>query len=185
MKYVYCVRNVVNEKRYVGQTYSLSQREYQHFSEGRKNTSDHPLYRSMRKHGLENFKFEVLEECSDSLINEREIHWISYFDSTNPDKGYNLTRGGQEIKAETRKKLSEALKGNKHCLGRVLSPEHAAKIKNNWLISQERKLGKRDVVTEMRTCVCGKQFEVTFARNRKAYVKKNCSRSCANARTKG
>jgi hypothetical protein len=45
---------------------------------------------------------EVIEECEDSLINEREIYWISHFDSTNHEKGYNLSKGGQGHSDETR-----------------------------------------------------------------------------------
>lgn len=29
-----------------------------------------------------------------TLLNQREIYWIEYYDSTNKDKGYNITKGG-------------------------------------------------------------------------------------------
>lgn len=37
------------------------------------------LYNAMRKHGIENFSFEVIEECSSLELNEREIYWIEYY----------------------------------------------------------------------------------------------------------
>jgi hypothetical protein len=49
-------------------------------------------------------------------LNDREIFWISYYNSTNPDKGYNCTKGGdgnsvaREVKTSTRNKISEANK---------------------------------------------------------------------------
>ena len=50
----------------------------------------------MRKYGIENFTFEIIEECSQEQLNEREIYWISYYDSFNKEKGYNMTPGGSE-----------------------------------------------------------------------------------------
>lgn len=171
MKYIYSVRNTVNNKRYIGQTFSLSQRKYQHFSEGKKGSSDHPLYRSMQKHGIENFVFEVIEECIDDSINEREIYWIAYFDSTNRNNGYNLSRGGEEIKEVTRRKLSEALKGNKHCVGRIASEETKEKHRQSALKRYANKSPKID------NCVhCGVLFEVPPSR------RKTCSNECARIR---
>lgn len=183
MKYIYSIRNVVNGKRYVGQTYSLSKRKYQHFAEGVKNTSDSPLYRSMRKHGTENFIFEVIEECEDVLINEREIHWIAHFDSTNPERGYNLSRGGQEVKEETRRKLSEALKGNKHCVGRVVSDETRKKLAKGGLTTTQRRFGLRQETRETRICACGNSFEIITSNRKRDRERLTCSKECAARRS--
>jgi group I intron endonuclease len=129
MKFIYKITNQINNKVYIGQTFDLAQRKAQHLFEGRpEGTADRPIYRSMRKHGLENFIFEVIEECADEAINEREIFWISHFGSTSPERGYNLSKGGQGHTDESRQKLSEALKGNKHCVGRVLSEKTKQKL---------------------------------------------------------
>lgn len=50
----------------------------------------------MRKYGIDNFCFEVIEECSEDELNEKEVFWIKYYDSFNRDKGYNMTPGGSE-----------------------------------------------------------------------------------------
>lgn len=76
-----------------------------------------PLYASIRKHGEDNFQFEILEECVDELANDREAHWVAHFDSFNPEKGYNLTSGGRqhfEFSEATRAKLREKATGHKH-----------------------------------------------------------------------
>jgi len=33
------------------------------------------LYRSLIKHGYDNHTFEIIEECTEDLLNEREIYW--------------------------------------------------------------------------------------------------------------
>lgn len=129
MRYVYVIRNLITEKVYVGQTKNITQRKAGHFYAARKG-NERPLYRSIRKHGAENFSFEVIEECDDEIINEREQFWVAHFDSFNPEKGYNLTSGGNaatSVSLETRRKLSVSL------TGLTKSVEHKTKI------SQSRK----------------------------------------------
>ena len=46
----------------------------------------------MREYGLENFSFDVIEECLEDELNEREIYWIKYYDTYY--NGYNRTLGG-------------------------------------------------------------------------------------------
>ena len=42
----------------------------------------------------DNFLFEVIEECSTSALNDKEKYWIQYYNSCDPNKGYNLSFGG-------------------------------------------------------------------------------------------
>ena len=50
---------------------------------------------AFKKHGAENFKKEILERCETlEHLYEREIYWISFYDSTNPVIGYNISKGG-------------------------------------------------------------------------------------------
>lgn len=49
---------------------------------------------AIRKYGLENFKFEVLEECEKEALNDKEIYYIQEYKSSNPNFGYNLSNGG-------------------------------------------------------------------------------------------
>ena len=52
-----------------------------------------PLYVAIRKYGIENFTFEVIEECRQEELNEKEIYWIKYYNSYGSG-GYNATLGG-------------------------------------------------------------------------------------------
>ena len=46
----------------------------------------------MMKDGVENFTFEVLEECERALLNDREKYYISFYRAQ--EHGYNMSRGG-------------------------------------------------------------------------------------------
>lgn len=52
--------------------------------------------KAIYKYGSNNFKVELIEECNSiGEVNKREIYWISKFNSTNKNIGYNLTIGGE------------------------------------------------------------------------------------------
>lgn len=48
----------------------------------------------MNKYGYDNFIPSLIEECDNSLLNEREIYWIHYYNTTDKTIGYNMTIGG-------------------------------------------------------------------------------------------
>lgn len=86
---IYKITNKVNGKSYIGQTrYTLEFRWRQHIHK-KDNTYFH---NAIRKYGPENFTLEVLEECSTSNLNEREIFYIAKYNTFK--EGYNLTTGG-------------------------------------------------------------------------------------------
>jgi group I intron endonuclease len=89
---IYKITNLINQHCYVGQSRQIERRWYNHkiaaFNENDK-AYEYPLYRAIRKYGLENFSFEMLEECQIDELNEKEIFWIN---TLNPE--YNQTDGG-------------------------------------------------------------------------------------------
>jgi group I intron endonuclease len=50
------------------------------------------LYNSLNKYKPENHVFEIIEECNLEKLNEREIYWVNYYNSTN--NGLNIRLGG-------------------------------------------------------------------------------------------
>jgi len=89
---IYCWTNRLNGKQYVGQSIDIERRKKQHLY-AMKNQEDSALYRAMRKDGIENFIFSVLEESSVEELDIKERFWIAQLDSYN--KGYNENSGGQ------------------------------------------------------------------------------------------
>lgn len=95
---VYVITNRITGKKYVGRTKcGLKQRWSVHLAHARHGDSYRGgagksyLYRSMRKHGIENFTVEVIVEAPsfDEMV-KLEAHYIRLYDTINPEKGYNL-----------------------------------------------------------------------------------------------
>jgi group I intron endonuclease len=84
------------------------------------------LYNSFQKYGIENHSFEVIEECSEENLSEREIHWILYYNAV--EKGLNIRIGNRNgsLTKQTKQKIGKALKGRKNTWS--TSKEHGEKI---------------------------------------------------------
>lgn len=95
---IYSITNQVNNKVYIGQSINIEQRWRAHRSRAfNPNASDYekPLYRAIRKYGLDNFEFKVIEICKEEELDKKEEEWIRYFAAVDPQNGYNLTYGGE------------------------------------------------------------------------------------------
>lgn len=95
---IYQIINKENGHMYIGLSKNIEQRINDHFSHGingkRKDDLDKPLYRAFKKYGIDNFEWNILEECSDDLLKEREIYWIKYYNTYENKEHYNETPGG-------------------------------------------------------------------------------------------
>ena len=93
---IYGIRNIVNEMIYIGQSYNIHKRWNEHKYDLRTNIHhNQKLQNAWNKYGEKNFLFFVVEKCNQDIINDREIFWISYYDSSNRNVGYNLSIGGE------------------------------------------------------------------------------------------
>jgi group I intron endonuclease len=88
---VYCWRNKVNGKVYVGSTTrSFHQRMAQHLSKLRRGISAHKhLQAAWNKYGESAFEWVILWKCLPSECVEREQEWIDKLQAANRDYGYN------------------------------------------------------------------------------------------------
>lgn len=103
--YIYKVENKINGKIYIGQTTKDLSVEYY--------GSGPVIIKALKKYGKENFNKEILIECkSKEELNQQEIFWISFYDSTNRKKGYNISTGGNggNLGHLVNKKLSNSAK---------------------------------------------------------------------------
>lgn len=93
MAYIYKITNQINQKSYIGKTEQVNpvNRWKEHQRETLKDKSQtRALYRAIRKYGVNNFNFEILEETNNP--NEREKYYIQYYNTYH--NGYNETLGG-------------------------------------------------------------------------------------------
>lgn len=128
---IYCIENLVNSKKYIGQSVNIHNRWNVHKAELRHNRHDNPhLQNAWNKYGENNFNFFILEQCDYTELDDKEIFYIRYYDTYN--SGYNLTIGGQGTSRkvftdEERKAISERLKGH------AVSEETRIKMRENML----------------------------------------------------
>lgn len=74
---IYKLTNLLNQKSYIGQAVDVGSRWKDHVKAGLGiDTPNNKLYAAMLKDGVENFSFELLEECERSELNNRETYWI-------------------------------------------------------------------------------------------------------------
>ena len=95
---IYKIQNLINGKIYIGQSVDICYRFNNHKSESfnpKSNAYNTAIHRAIRKYGVENFSFDIIEECDQNELREREIYWINYYNSFG--NGYNLTTGGEGV----------------------------------------------------------------------------------------
>lgn len=100
MGYIYLITNFTNGKRYVGQTVNpIHYRWSKHIEEAYGgNKSNSLLHRAIIKYGASNFGINILEECADTELNEKEKNYIKKYDTYyTHNKGYNMTWGGEGV----------------------------------------------------------------------------------------
>lgn len=121
---IYLITNIKNGKQYVGLTTVGLKKRVACYRSLTKNPPKKltKILQAMRKHGFDNFQFEILQSGFSSYeeLQISEISWIAALDTYK--NGYNASLGGDLSSQETRKKQSEAQKG------RIHSPEARAKI---------------------------------------------------------
>ena len=92
---IYKITNILTEQCYIGQSVDIATRWKDHMKCGLgiEASATNKLYNAMQTDGVWNFTFELLEECSRELLNEKEKFWINMYQS---DKfGYNSTKGNK------------------------------------------------------------------------------------------
>lgn len=138
---VYKATNVNNRKIYIGATNNLKRRINEHKNHAHKDKGR--FHDAILRYGIESFVFETLLHCENKEeMFEKEKEAIAFFDSTNPEIGYNETEGGRGGQThdihgernpmhgkvyteEERKALSDKLKGRK------ITAEHRHKISSS------------------------------------------------------
>ena len=137
---VYCITNIINGKKYVGQYVCLKNRFQQHIYS--KNNSE--IHIAIEEFRVSNFRFEILIACSKNELDEQEVKFIRLLDTY--ENGYNQTRGGQhsvfnvEYEYEGYSKLKEQLKQKKDEIHSLKTNRIVLRQKINYLESEIKSL---------------------------------------------
>ena len=87
---IYKITNIDNGMCYIGQAIDIAERWKQHIKRGvgADPPTQNKLYPVMLSIGVENFTFEVIEECAGNLLNEREDYWQTFYQAK--EFGYSI-----------------------------------------------------------------------------------------------
>lgn len=139
---IYEIRNVENNKVYVGSSLDLNRRFTDHKYLLRKNKHHSPiLQRAWNKYGESNFEFSIIEYCSEEEIISREQHWSNmllkadeYLDKNSKffiENGYNILPkamkgfSGRHVKETIIKQLKTSNRYNPiyqvNCQGHIMN----------------------------------------------------------------
>ena len=129
---IYKIENLINHKVYIGQSINIKIRWKNHLKVSKNPNSDcyeYPLYKAFRKYGINNFSFEILEECSKDSLNQRERYYINKYNSLDNNFGYNQ----RQVELVSRKLTPQQIKDIKEQLKNSL--ESTQKIGSRYGIS--------------------------------------------------
>lgn len=111
---IYKITCIINNKIYIGSSKNITHRKSCHKTK-RNNCI---ISKAIFKYGWENFKFEILELCSEDKLLEREQYYLDFFKSYDKTIGYNVLNVaginpmlGRNHSEDTKTRLSDMNKG--------------------------------------------------------------------------
>ena len=162
---IYCIKNILDNKVYIGRSCNLTKRKSEHFRNLKlgSHVNNH-LQNAFNSYGKKNFFFSIIEFCDKEDLILKEHYWCNYFDANNREKGYNLALTGENNfvghSEETKLKISKSRKGkplseetknriSSSKKGIAISEESKSKIKN-WYFNNPHPMlkGHSDISKE-------------------------------------
>ena len=86
---IYKITNLANGKMYIGQSQNIYKRRVQHFTALRAGKHENAVMQADWRRDFRKFRWDVVELCPISMLNEREHYWIEKLGTMAPN-GYNL-----------------------------------------------------------------------------------------------
>lgn len=112
---VYLITNLINGKRYVGQTVQGIKKRFQHHCWSSTVKTRMPIAMAIAKYGKKNFTIEILCNCSSQEeLDRMEIQYAKELNTFSPN-GYNLRagKGTGFLSQEARDRISRRMKGRR------------------------------------------------------------------------
>lgn len=133
---IYLIKCRATRKVYIGQSKNIKKRFKHHLYQLKSGRHGNVhLKRCYNKYGKDNLSFKIIETCEVSNLNEREIFYINFYDSTNAKKGFNILKDPVYSKALLSHFSIPKVKKNHSMMmrNRWKNPD----IRNKYLISME------------------------------------------------
>ena len=103
---IYRIRNVVNEKMYIGQSINVENRLKHHLKELQSGSHiNYFLQIDFDKYKEESFIFEKIHECEEEFLNVMEKYFIEKYNTTH--NGYNIKNGNSTLNNKYKAKLEK------------------------------------------------------------------------------
>lgn len=144
MYHIYKYTNTVNGKVYIGQTSrSLEERAQ---AGGRNYHECRRFYNAIQKYSWDAFVPEILETVHTvDEANEREIYYISKFNSTDENYGYNISQGGDNKIMSQESKMIISVKAKNRYTDKTANPMYGKKHTAHTLeIQSQKKVGDKN-----------------------------------------
>lgn len=89
---IYRITNLETNESYIGKSTNIKTRWVNHVKTaiGLEGMARTKIHSAMKEYGIDNFSFEVLEECSKENYSEREKYWINFYETN--IYGYNIQK---------------------------------------------------------------------------------------------
>lgn len=151
---VYCIKNTINGKIYIGSAVRIGHRWDLHINSFKNNKHrNRHLQRAWNKYGCDNFIFYVVEKCDKNCLLKREQYYMDKYDVTNPLLGYNICPNARSSLGVKRTKKSKnkmsATKLMLYASGKLVSTWKGKKLSSD----HKRKIGLKSLGRGLNTHV--------------------------------
>lgn len=107
---IYCIRNKINNNKYIGQSVNIEKRFESHkYFLNKSSHHNRHLQRAWDKYGEHSFEFSILRRCKHQYLDRFEKLYIRQYNAI--ENGYNITYGYQDrraIRTDKRLKMSKS-----------------------------------------------------------------------------
>lgn len=151
---IYGIRNLVNDKIYIGKTKCMYRRCHQYIYDFKNRNIGHLndyLYNAINKIGIENFEFFPLQFDKLSNLSSLELAWMVQLNSTDRNHGYNIrmdSSTGMITSGETSEKISNNLRRQ---WANGVRDTHGQKLSENWANNPDRKKEQSILMSKNKT----------------------------------